>query len=303
MQPRLLCKDAKTKTRKKNRDDTVTDSLFWPVMHRLDVRQRLEPTGAPPFNFQHQQPHVIQPYHVPIPFAGLAPGQPVPAAVVATHTGSNRGGTGFGAFHDRCLYSLWMHFAHYCMGLLGPEGSSNTPTPSDNSPLNKFLGSRRLPFFVELAAGGSAGRATEHVQNSISVDSTCSDDEDTDLQQNPLPQLGDISGDLNSSSSSSPTSVLDGVQFLETGLNCLAKGHGTVKETCPAPPGLQLNGLSSVLVSQDVRSQFSETVLCSPANSPCRAPQHHRGVSLRQQPQPFHESKQYHNQYEHNPYF
>ena len=38
--PRCICKDAKTKTRKKNKEDVVLDSLFWPVMPVEMVNQK-----------------------------------------------------------------------------------------------------------------------------------------------------------------------------------------------------------------------------------------------------------------------
>ena len=56
--PRLMSRDAKTKTRKKNKEDIIIDSLFWPVLPFTAVNQRLDSS---------RQPHVIQRYSVPPP--------------------------------------------------------------------------------------------------------------------------------------------------------------------------------------------------------------------------------------------
>lgn len=56
--PRCMVRDAKTKTRQKNKEDIVADSLFWPVMPVADVQNRFDNRG---------QPHVIQQYNVPVP--------------------------------------------------------------------------------------------------------------------------------------------------------------------------------------------------------------------------------------------
>lgn len=340
VQPRLLCKEAKTKTRKKNRDDTVTDSLFWPVMHRLDVRQRLDPILQG--NSRILQPHVIQPYHVPIPFDSLARGQTVPNAVLATHTGSNRAGTGFGTFHDRCLYSLWMHFTDYCMTQNGTaetdgssasvgagigtstcslnQGRSDTSTHSRSNPRNKYLGTFRLPFFVALAGSESTSISQKENHGTpqqliYEEEEIISDDEDSDLQHNPLPQglsrapsaPPGCAHEEPGSSSVSPTSILEGMWYLE---NAAASAASIVEVdkmilSCGKPPGLlssheepQLSSLlltTPALVSSDVRhcsSYYSSSVhspsrqLHSPPNlSPNRAPPTHlSGYFNRQQP-------------------
>ena len=164
----MLCKEAKTKTRKKNKDDIIADSLFWPVMHRLDLSLRydLDMGYSNTGGAAAQVPHVVQPYHVPIP--SFAPGactdtdpeggNLVPALVRSTYTGNNTEGTGFGVYHDRCLYSVWMHFVDYCM-TLSTHAPTPTPTPGvPASPLNKYLGTRRLPIFIRMALGDSDPR-------------------------------------------------------------------------------------------------------------------------------------------------
>ena len=57
--PRCICDKAKTKTRKKNKEDMTPDSLFWPVMPYEMVALKLDTNT--------QQPHVIQQYQVPFP--------------------------------------------------------------------------------------------------------------------------------------------------------------------------------------------------------------------------------------------
>jgi hypothetical protein len=109
-------------------------------MHKCDVFQRMCHEAG-----QASQPHVVQPYHVPIPFAMLpkssnSSASPtsstmskkrgssttnctigrevyIPSSVLLSSTGNAgevMGGTGFGDFHDRCLYSMWMHFVEFC---------------------------------------------------------------------------------------------------------------------------------------------------------------------------------------------
>jgi hypothetical protein len=51
-------KDAKTKTRVKNKEDIIQDSLFWPVLSFNEVSQRLDTS---------RQPQVNQRYGVPYP--------------------------------------------------------------------------------------------------------------------------------------------------------------------------------------------------------------------------------------------
>ena len=178
--PRLLCKEAKTKTRKKNRDDSVTDSLFWPAMDKHDVRKRLDQAQGQGRHSQNQhqnqlQPHVIQPYHVPIPFDSF-PRQTnlvqIPSCVLNTNTGNNTDGTGFGKFHDRCLYSLWMHFADYC-GTLNGNPSVYAAAAEGDGGTNRYLGSRRLPVFVALAgAGGEEEEGTDSAPSTAKAEAS-----------------------------------------------------------------------------------------------------------------------------------
>lgn len=80
--PRCICKEAKTKTRRKNKEDVVLDALFWPVMPYPMVAAKLD---------MNRQPHVIQSYSVPTP----------------QHDQYHR--------HDTAVFSLWMHFVDFCM--------------------------------------------------------------------------------------------------------------------------------------------------------------------------------------------
>lgn len=82
--PRLMCRGAQIKSRKKNKEDIVIDSLFWPVLPAEAVHQRLDCNG---------QPHVVQRYSVPAP----------------QHDQFKK--------HDQAVYSMWQHFVTAC-GLL-----------------------------------------------------------------------------------------------------------------------------------------------------------------------------------------
>jgi len=79
--PRIICREAKTKTRRKNKDDTVNDSYYWPIMSFQQVATKLD---------ANRQPHVIQPYVVP----------------PAMNDEFVR--------HDEAVHSLWMHFVDLC---------------------------------------------------------------------------------------------------------------------------------------------------------------------------------------------
>jgi hypothetical protein len=83
-----MSREAKTKTRKKNKEDIIIDSLFWPVLPFAAVNQRLDSS---------RQPHVIQRYSVP------------PPQQDQYHR------------HDAAVYSMWMHFVTFCGLLTGGE--------------------------------------------------------------------------------------------------------------------------------------------------------------------------------------
>ena len=79
--PRLMSREAKTKTRRKNKEDIVIDSLFWPVLPPEVVNQKCD---------MNRQPHVIQRYNVPSP----------------QNDQFRR--------HDQAVYSMWQHFVTAC---------------------------------------------------------------------------------------------------------------------------------------------------------------------------------------------
>lgn len=120
--PRCICKDAKTKTRRKNKEDMMPDSLFWPVMPYEMVAEKLD---------ANQQPHVIQQYQVPYPQDDKY------------------------RLHDRALYSMWMNFVDSCVA------NSNSDPYSDSQeiqcykapdvPINIHTGRLRLPVFMLLS--------------------------------------------------------------------------------------------------------------------------------------------------------
>lgn len=122
--PRCICKEAKTKTRRKNKEDVVLDSLFWPVMPQNLVNEKLDGNG---------QPHVIQTYSVPAPLMDQYQA------------------------HDRAVYSMWMHFVDFCVANQVPKpvgpGAVSACFSAPNSLLNRYTNRRRLPIFLKLSSG------------------------------------------------------------------------------------------------------------------------------------------------------
>lgn len=122
--PRCIAKDAKTKTRRKNKDDVIIDSLFWPVMpfNMVSVKQD-----------SNQQPHVIQSYCVPLP------------QYDQYH------------LHDTAVYSMWMHFVDFCIA--NSESSIVTVRNADMWPcftapdnlINTYSNKERLKVFQVLS--------------------------------------------------------------------------------------------------------------------------------------------------------
>lgn len=121
--PRCICKEAKTKTRRKNKEDVVLDALFWPVMPYSMVAAKLD---------MNRQPHVIQSYSVPLP-------QPDQYRK-----------------HDTAVYSMWMHFVDFCLansessGLRDADASPCFSAP--DKPYNSYTEEQRLKFFQFLSS-------------------------------------------------------------------------------------------------------------------------------------------------------
>lgn len=90
--PRVMDASAKSKTRKKNKEDTVVDSLFWPVMMKFEINVRSD-------NKNHQTitPFVVQPYFVPFP----------------KHPQDISSPFNFSPHNERAVYSIWNHFVAY----------------------------------------------------------------------------------------------------------------------------------------------------------------------------------------------
>ena len=124
--PRCICREAKTKTRRKNKEDVVLDSLFWPVMPYSMVAAKLD---------SNRQPHVIQPYAVPLPQVDQY------------------------RRHDQAVYSMWMHFVDCCEAnndsnsqqQLGAGAVSCYSAP--DLAVNSYTGQRRLSVFRALSLG------------------------------------------------------------------------------------------------------------------------------------------------------
>jgi hypothetical protein len=121
--PRCICREAKTKTRRKNKEDMVLDSLFWPIMPYQVVASKLD---------TNRQPHVIQSYNVP------------PPQDDQFHR------------HDLAVYSIWMHFVDFC---LANSESTNFPYPdaapcfsAPDFPVNSYTKLPRLPVFRVLSS-------------------------------------------------------------------------------------------------------------------------------------------------------
>jgi hypothetical protein len=144
--PRCICREAKTKTRRKNKDDVVLDSMFWPIMSYNSVAVKLD---------NNRQPHVIQPYNVP-------PAQNDQFRL-----------------HDEAVYSLWMHFVDFCLATSDSAHlgySDDAPCyAAPDLPVNSYTKLPRLPVFrvlsgannheirrEEIVAAEFAGNFVEH---------------------------------------------------------------------------------------------------------------------------------------------
>lgn len=120
--PRLIHRDAKTKTRKKNSDDVILDSFFWPVMPEREVRKKLDSS---------RQPHVIQNYSVP-----------------GAQQWNNE------CIHDKAIFSMWMHFTEFCAASNTTSSSErNSKTFDPRSMINNYSTRQRLGMFVNLSNG------------------------------------------------------------------------------------------------------------------------------------------------------
>lgn len=122
-------------------------------MHSADVQQRVDAVT--------NLPHVIQRYHVPIPQNCLSNEAEIPSYLLKSHTGGQKPNHGFSTFHDRCLYSMWMHFVTFCERL--QSHTDPCQTSGDNCEFNRFLGTPRLPFLKLLADSGSDKDITSEV--------------------------------------------------------------------------------------------------------------------------------------------
>lgn len=140
--PRIATKSVKSKSRKKNKDDVATDAWFWPVM----------PDGELQVDHAYQ-PIVNQYYVVPVPHFEQC------------------------SFHNRSVYSIWMHFVEYCIdssarssertNLLMIHGQHQIFChPSEvadfragrrkaPSVVNMYSGQKRLETFIHLSNGAA----------------------------------------------------------------------------------------------------------------------------------------------------
>lgn len=136
--PRCICREAKTKTRRKNKEDVVMDALFWPVMPYPMVAAKLD---------ANRQPHVIQPYSVPLPQADQY------------------------RRHDTAVYSMWMHFVDFC--LANSEGTSAAYADASacfSAPdveINSYTQLPRLEVFRTLCRSNGRSLAVDEVKNAV----------------------------------------------------------------------------------------------------------------------------------------
>ena len=135
--PRLIYKDAKTKTRKKNSEDSILDSFFWPTMPIHEVRKKLDAS---------RQPHVIQNYHVP---------------------GAESWNKPDGFIHDSAIYSMWMHFTEFCSTSNHGSYDKNSASFQANKPYNKYTNRKRLGIFVNLSNSIIPTKSLTGIENLI----------------------------------------------------------------------------------------------------------------------------------------
>jgi hypothetical protein len=132
--PRCICKEAKTKTRRKNKEDVVLDALFWPVMPPSMVAAKLD---------MNRQPHVIQQYFVPVPQKDQY------------HR------------HDAAVYSMWMYFVDFCVA--NADGTSSNARGADAATcycapdvvVNGYTDQPRLHVFRFLSSCSGRGVSKE----------------------------------------------------------------------------------------------------------------------------------------------
>lgn len=126
--PRCICREAKTKTRRKNKDDTALDAIFWPIMPYNLVAQKLDNT---------RQPHVIQHYVVPVPQQDQY------------------------RHHDQSVYSMWMHFVDFCLANADPLGVEKaTVFSAPDLPVNAYTKQSRLAIFRQLSSTPASSTST-----------------------------------------------------------------------------------------------------------------------------------------------
>jgi hypothetical protein len=184
--PRIISRNVKSKSRRKNKDDVVSDAWFWPVMADEDLV--LDNSG---------QPIVNQFYHVPLP----------------RYEQSNS--------HNRSVYSMWMHFVEYCIDLsTKPSERANfsmlhsqhqvfchpdelvefrSGRKKSSVYVNMYTGEKRLNVFMVMSKG-------------CSFDGTAS----TDSCLSPNSVIQSVSsGSLPSSAAATPVKGSKGVLFEE----------------------------------------------------------------------------------------
>eukprot|EP01041_Mallomonas_annulata_P006201 gene6201-12567_t len=101
--PRVMDVNAKSRSRKKNKEDSTLDALFWPVMNTEDVHRRLD---------ARQQPHVVQPYLVPMPSKRIMTSTKFGCSSYISSTNDTTTTTTTNN-NEAAVYSMWNHFVAY----------------------------------------------------------------------------------------------------------------------------------------------------------------------------------------------
>lgn len=120
--PAIASKQVYIKTKRKSKEDSVTDTFFWPTMSLNSVMGKLD--GK-------QMPHIHQPYIVPAPYSYF-------------QINSN---------NDNAVFSMWEHFLDFCKTdslsiVTVPRTVATTNPFSANNP---YTGKKRLPILVHLS--------------------------------------------------------------------------------------------------------------------------------------------------------
>lgn len=120
--PSIVSKPVYIKTKRKSKEDMVTDLFFWPTMSLNSVMGKTD---------MKNMPHIAQPFIVPAP------------ASYMQINGNN----------DLAVFSMWEHFLDFCKSdsLSVVAQPRKVPPLNPYVPNNPYTGRKRLPFLVKLS--------------------------------------------------------------------------------------------------------------------------------------------------------